>query len=122
MTELFNTTRNKEIRRQLREDSPPAEKRLWAHIRRRHIGGHRFRRQYGIGPFVVDFYCPEARLVIEVDGPSHYEPGEPERDRCRQEYLEKLGLRVVRFTNTEVLEGTEGVVEAITKALREADR
>ncbi|MCK6685641.1 MAG: endonuclease domain-containing protein [Thermoanaerobaculia bacterium] len=122
MTEVFNTVRHKEIRRQLREDSPPAEQKLWAHIRRRQIGGHRFRRQYGIGPFVVDFYCPEARLVIEVAGPSHYEPGEPERDRCRQEYLEKHGLRVLRFTNTEVLEETDRVVEAIWKALEEADR
>ncbi|MCC6133476.1 MAG: endonuclease domain-containing protein [Acidobacteria bacterium] len=105
------------VRRKLRKETTPAEQRLWSQIRRVQLEGLRFRRQFGIGPFIVDFYCPQARLAIEVDGPSHYEEGAQESDRSRQAFLERRGIRVLRFTNREVHEQIEGVLSAIQRAL-----
>ncbi len=91
----------KPLARQMRHAPTPAEEMLWACVRNRQVRGLKFRRQHAIERFVVDFYCAEAELVIEVDGPIHdYTPDE---DAIRQQYLESLGLRVVRFTNDGVL-------------------
>ena len=73
----------------------------------------RFRRQYVIGNYIVDFYCHKAKLVVELDGSQHYEPTEAQKDRIRTAYLESLGLRVLRFTNLEVLQQFRSVCEAI---------
>ena len=73
--------------------------------------GYRFRRQYGIGPYVLDFYCLGLKLAIEVDGDSHFEAGE--YDRERQRYIESLGIRVLRFTNREVFERLDDVAGGI---------
>jgi very-short-patch-repair endonuclease len=106
----------KPLARQMRTAQTPAEEMLWQHIRRKQIGGFRFRRQHPIDRFIVDFYCPEARLIIEVDGAIHdYTQAE---DAIRQEFLESLGLRVVRFTNGEVFQQLNGVLEAISDALQ----
>ena len=72
-----------------------------------------FRRQYVIGNYIVDFYCHQAKLVIELDGSQHYEPQDMEKDASRTKYLESLGLQVVRFTNLEVLQQFRGVCESI---------
>jgi len=100
MTQIFNRSSDTEKRRRLRRESPLAEQRLWLRLRNRQLMGYRFRRQYGVGPSVLDFYCPEVKLAIEVDGDSHFEAGE--YDRERQRYIESLGIRVLRFTNREV--------------------
>ena len=92
-----------------------AERILWSILSDRKCGGRKFRRQHAIEPYIVDFYCAEAKLVVEIDGESH--DGRQEYDRRRDEYLEKLGLRVMRITNGDVLENLDGVAEAI---LREA--
>ena len=76
----------------------------------------RFRRQYVIGDYIVDFYCHQAKLVVELDGSQHYEPEEAEKDRIRTKYLESLGLHVLRFTNLEVLQQFRAVCEAIDLA------
>ena len=76
----------------------------------------RFRRQYVIGNYIVDFYCHKAKLVVELDGSQHYEPTEAKKDRIRTAYLESLGLRVLRFTNLEVLQQFRSVCEAIDYA------
>jgi very-short-patch-repair endonuclease len=78
--------------------------------------GFRFRRQHIIDRFIVDFYCPEARLVIEVDGAVHRST--EERDSARQEWLENLGLRVLRFANEAVMNDLPGVIAAIETALQ----
>jgi very-short-patch-repair endonuclease len=84
-------------------------------LRRRQIDGHRFRRQVPIGPYIVDFACLGARLVIEVDGSQHFD--EADADRERTEWLEARGYRVLRFWNDEVLQQTDGVLEMVQHAL-----
>lgn len=94
-----------------------AERRLWAKIRMKQLNGYQFYRQKPIGDYIVDFFCPRAKLVIEVDG-SHHLVGESiEYDRIRDEYLSSFGLRVLRFTNTDVLKHIEGVVEKIEEEI-----
>lgn len=79
----------------------------------------RFRRQYIIGNFIVDFYCHKAGLVIELDGSQHYDPQKMEYDRKRTEYLEAQDLKVLRFTNTDIQQRFRGVCEAIDIAVKE---
>ncbi|MBN4062283.1 MAG: hypothetical protein COA57_12145 [Flavobacteriales bacterium] len=99
--------------RDLRKSQTKAEKMLWHILRNRNIGNHKFRRQHPIGPFFADFYCHEALLVIEVDGDIHELKEVKEYDAERQEYIEGLGLTVLRFTNEEVLEEPDRVAEEI---------
>jgi very-short-patch-repair endonuclease len=106
--------RLKPLARQKRRRPTPAEEALWQRLRCRQIANLKFRRQHTIDRFVVDFYCAEARLVVEVDGPIHEYA--PEEDAIRQEFLESLGLRVIRFTNDRVLKEIHSVVETILEA------
>jgi very-short-patch-repair endonuclease len=99
--------------RQLRENMTNAERCLWAKIRRKQLKGYQFYRQKPIGDYIVDFFCPKIRLVIEVDGGQHFSDEMREYDRIRDDYLHSLGLRVLRFTNTDVLTRIEAVVESI---------
>ncbi|MFN8528475.1 MAG: primosomal protein N' [Anaerolineae bacterium] len=107
----------KPIRRELRLVPTPAEGRLWKSIRGNQLEGFTFRRQHIIERFVVDFYCRDARLVIEVDGGIHQYT--QEEDAIRQEFLENLGLRVIRFSNENVLEQTQSVLDRIRAVLLE---
>ena len=104
--------------RELRGNPTDAEKRLWWHLRSKQLDGFRFRRQQPIGPFIVDFFCPAAKLVIEVDGGQH--DSDFERDGKRTDWLEARGYRVLRYWNNDVLENIEGVVITILEALRAA--
>ena len=106
----------KPLARQKRHDPTPAEQKLWHVLRQRSLAGFKFRRQHAIERFIVDFYCASARLVIEVDGPIH--DYTLEEDAVRQEYLEGLGLRVIRFTNDAVLHQTDVVLQQIEATLR----
>lgn len=90
-----------------------AEKLLWLKIRGRQIKDSQFYRQKTIGNYIVDFYCSCAKLVIEVDGGQHCENVNKEKDRVRDGYMQDCGLKVLRFTNIEVLKNIEGVVEKI---------
>ncbi|WP_083468861.1 endonuclease domain-containing protein [Nostoc piscinale] len=106
----------KPLARQMRCEPTPAEKRLWEKLRHKQLLGFKFRRQQTIDRFIVDFYCSEARLVVEVDGEIHdYTQVE---DTIRQEFLESLGLQVVRFRNEDVMERIEGVLEDIAACLQ----
>jgi len=82
-------------------------------LRGRGIGGLRFFRQYSIGPYVLDFYCPERRLAIEVDGGQHADLDGQRHDARRESYLRGLDVRVIRFWNNDVLQNIEGVGERI---------
>ena len=104
-------------RRALRRNATPAERRLWKHLRRRQIDGWRFRRQYSVGPFVLDFYCPEACLGIELDGSVHDDPARAAYDGEREGRLREEGVRVIRFENRLVMEQVDVVVAAIQHAL-----
>jgi very-short-patch-repair endonuclease len=99
--------------RELRRAATDAESLLWRLLRNRQVAGRKFRRQHAFGPYILDFYCPERKLVVEADGGQHFEPGEAAREARRTEYLAARGLRILRFTNVEVLKETESVVEAI---------
>lgn len=107
----------KPIAREMRKDPTAAEGKLWQHLRRKQVSGYKFRRQHAIERFIVDFYCHEAGLVVEVDGPVHQYTAE--EDAIRQEFLESLGLRVLRFTNEQVEKDIDGVLAAIAQALHE---
>ena len=105
----------KPLARQMRRDPTPAEHALWQRVRNRRVGGAKFRRQYAIERFIVDFVCLEHRLIIEVDGDIHEQ--QQEYDAVRQAFLEAQGFRVIRFTNAEVMRSPDGVVEIIGEAL-----
>ena len=92
-----------------------AERHIWAKIRMKQLKGYQFYRQKPIGDYIVDLFCPRAKLVIEVDGNHHLVGGSIEYDRVRDDYLSSFGLRVLRFTNTDVLKHIESVVESINE-------
>jgi very-short-patch-repair endonuclease len=93
-----------------------AERNPWEHLRLRKISGFKFRRQYEVAPYIVDFICVEESLVIEIDGGQH--SGAVEYDSARTEFLKKTGYRVLRFWNNDVLQNADGVVQLISEALR----
>ncbi|MEK7458919.1 MAG: endonuclease domain-containing protein [Patescibacteria group bacterium] len=115
MDKIFNALIMKERRQLLRHQSPFSEKRLWEHIRKSQIDGIKFRRQTSIGNFVVDFYAPSLKLIIEVDGDSHFTDEAREYDEARTTAIESLGLTVLRFTNDEVVQDIENVLERIRR-------
>lgn len=113
MPRVFNRIEAKKVRQYLRRNTTPAEKRLWSKLRRSNLNGLKFRRQCGIGKYVFDFYCPEFKLAIEVDGDVHAEAGQIIKDMGKQLYATQLGVTVLRFTNGEILESMDGVLEKI---------
>ena len=119
MTELFNKKSEKEKRRFLRRNSTLAEKIIWLGIRRRQIEGERFLRQFSVKYYVLDFYCPKLRLVIEIDGETHETEEELEYDKHRQKYLESLGIIFQRFKNEEVFSNADKIIEKIKKKVKE---
>ena len=112
----------KERARKLRSSMTDAEIALWAKLRRRQLNHHQFRRQKSIGNFIVDFYCPSANLVIEIDGGQHYTEKGQTSDAKRDAYLRTLGLRVLRFSNVDVLRNLESVIAEIIRYLEPNDR
>lgn len=111
---LFNSRYRKPLRRKLRREIPRAEQILWKLIRNRKINGCKFRRQYSIGPYVVDFYCSELMLAIEVDGAVHFANKQiVKRDQERQCYIEYQGVTVIRFMNSDIYYHIDGVLERL---------
>ena len=101
------------LARRLRNGMTEAEHKLWFNLRRKQLDGVPCYRQKPIGPYIVDFYMPEIRLVVEVDGSQHATEAGSVVDRVRTAYLESLGLKVIRFDNRQVLSETHAVLEAI---------
>ncbi len=118
MTRIFNKKSEQEKRRMLRAAATTAEKIMWSYLRKHQISDTRFLRQYSINRFVVDFYSPELKLAIEIDGNSH--TGKEEYDKLRQEIIENLNIRFLRFTNDEVLYNPGNVIDTITGFIKEA--
>ena len=104
--------------RALRANQTDAETRLWLRLRDRRLAGAKFRRQAAIGPYIADFACFPARLIVELDGGQHAQ--DADADAARTAWLEGQGFRVLRFWNNDVLANTEGVLERILEALRDA--
>ncbi len=116
----FNLKYQKQIRSQLRTNMPKPEEILWQRIRRKQLGV-KFRRQHGIGRYIVDFYCAELKLVIEIDGDSHFSDEGKEKDAMRDAFMEALGIKVLRFTNEEVMKQTESVLERLFSLVRSSN-
>jgi very-short-patch-repair endonuclease len=102
--------------RTMRRTATPAERKLWFVLRNHQLAGLKFRRQMPLGPFIVDFYCPAVRLVIELDGVSH---SDSTTDAVRDGWMRRHGIRTLRFTNGDVLGNLEGVVMAIRTRVSE---
>ncbi len=115
MAFLYNDPIKKDLRRQLRKNQTPAERKLWNCLRNKQLLGFKFFRQYGCGRYILDLFCPVCRLAIEIDGGQHSET--KDYDIERTEYLKSENIKVIRFWNNEVLNNIEGVVEEIKKHL-----
>ena len=116
-TAKANATEQKDYRKALRNNMTAAEATLWRALKGRGAGGMKFRRQQGIGPYILDFYCPGYRLGIELDGASH--DYKYEYDEQRTEYLRQQGIRVLRFSNQQVFTSMQGVLAEIVRAANE---
>jgi very-short-patch-repair endonuclease len=103
--------------RELRNNMTDTERALWSKLRRKQLKGYQFYRQKIIGNYIVDFYCPKARLVVEVDGAQHYSEEMLEADKQRDDYLRGNALTVIRFSNLEVRKNLDGVVEGVLECL-----
>ena len=99
----------------MRNSLTPAEAKLWSLLKNSQVAGRKFRRQHSVGPYVLDFYCPEEKICIELDGAAHFTEAGYEYDAARTEYLNALNIRVIRFENKDALEDAEGVVEEIKR-------
>ena len=113
---IFNTSASREKRWNLRKNSTPQELLLWSRLRSDQLG-YRFRRQFGIGNYIVDFYCPAKRLAIEIDGSQHFENKALIYDEQRTKLIESTGCTVLRFTNTDINTNIEGVLMNILATL-----
>ena len=117
MTTKSNKKELKRLRQDLRNNMPPAEAILWNQLKGKQLDGYKFRRQHSIDNFVLDFFCPEGRLAIEIDGDSHYGEGHQNDDAVRQQQIESHGITIIRFTNTEIYDSLDGVVDTISRQL-----
>ncbi len=95
-----------------------AEQVLWSKIRRKQLKGYQFYRQKIIGNYIVDFYCPKAKFIIELDGGGHYSNEGIKHDRKRDAYFRALGLEVLRFSDSEVFKNLKGILETIWEHLQ----
>ena len=110
-----------QLARNLRNNMTKAEWKLWGNIRNKQLG-IRFRRQHPIGNYIVDFIALKIGLIIEIDGAQHYERIIEKKDKLRTEYLEGLGLKVIRFNNYEVLTNIDGVIAEIIMIIEEMNK
>jgi len=107
----------KQCARELRKNMTDSERFLWAKIRRKQLNGYQFYRQKNIGNYIVDYYCPAAKLIIEIDGGQHYYGQGIEKDKIRDNFLGRLGFKVLRFSGREIFTNIDGVLHRIGKHL-----
>ena len=119
MTRIYNKTSQKEKRRVLRKNMTKAEVMLWLELKNKKLLGQRVLRQYSVGSYVVDFYFPQVRLAIEIDGATHITDEELEYDRDRQDEIEELGIKFLRFTNPEIYYELDNVLDSIKRKVIE---
>jgi len=112
----------KTLSRNLRKNMTDAEILLWSKIRRKQLRCYQFYRQRIIGNYIVDFYCPKAKLVIEVDGGQHYFDKQKAIDKNREIHLSENGLNIMRFNNLEILKNIDGVLDYIDEYLKSQSR
>ena len=113
MNTFYNAASLKERRRELRKNQTGTEGNLWFHLRNRRMKNEKFYRQYSVGLYILDFYCPSKRLGIEIDGSQYYDMEYKMYDKERTEYLTENNIRLLRFTNLEILNNLDTVCERI---------
>ena len=118
MTGIFNKESTKIKRRKVRTDMTTPERQLWKCIRNDSLGV-RIRRQYGIGKYIVDFYSPKLKLVIEIDGDDHYTDSSKRYDSIRTDYMNSIGIKVIRYTNQDVMINLDAVVSDLQRVIDE---
>ena len=116
---VFNKPQIKERRKRLRNEMTRAECELWKYLRRKNLRGYKFRRQFSIDIYIIDFYCPQLKLAIEVDGDTHLTEDEIEYDKKRQKHIEGYGIQFLRFTNGDIYNGMDYVMERINSKIEE---
>jgi len=114
---LWYNGKLKGISRSLRNNMTDSERLLWARLRRGQLNGYQFYRQKTIGNYIVDFYCPKAKLVIELDGSQHFTVLGIEKDKIRDHYLESCVLKVLHFSSRDVMVNMDGVLRRIYENL-----
>ncbi|MDZ7657926.1 endonuclease domain-containing protein [Fodinibius sp.] len=120
-SKIFNPQHTKAQRKYLRNNMTKAEIILWSQLKGRKLLNYKFRRQHGIGDYIVDFYCPEINLVIEVDGESHYTDKGATHDDKRTAFLNDLGIKILRFTNPQIKNNIEGMLEHIITVIKKLE-
>ncbi|MBM4176237.1 MAG: DUF559 domain-containing protein [Ignavibacteria bacterium] len=118
MTQHFNRTTEKENRRKLRKRQTPTEAIIWRYLRNRQTAGIKFRRQYSVDKFIIDFYSPQLKLAIEIDGNIHDLPEQKLRDADRQNYIESFGITFLRIRNEEIFENINIVFMKIEEQIK----
>ncbi|MDD2730801.1 MAG: endonuclease domain-containing protein [Candidatus Portnoybacteria bacterium] len=116
INKVHNLKSQIKLRKDLRQKQTKAELLLWQRIRNKQLG-YKFRRQHGIGPYVVDFYCPKAKAIVEIDGDIHFYEQNIKADKQREEYLKSQGLIVKRYTNLDVIKNISNVLEDLRSFL-----
>ena len=117
MNQIFNIKSGTRRRRILRNSMPLPEIILWSRLKNKQMKGYKFRRQFSVGSYIIDFYCPSAKLAIEIDGNSHFINQAQEYDTQRQLYIQSFDIRFLRFTNIDVMNNLEHVLELIQNHL-----
>ena len=113
MAKLYNNSKLKNLRKKLRKNQTPAESLLWSKIRNKQLNDLKFYRQYSVGRYILDFYCPSERLAIELDGGQHNKNEGRVYDEQRTAYLNGCNIKVLRFWNNDINDNLEGVIESI---------
>jgi len=111
--EYIYNTQSKQLRKKLRKNQTDAESIIWSKLKSKQINGLKFYRQFGIGKYVIDFFCPSIKLAIEIDGGQHNEEKIKLDDEQRSKFLEDNEIKVIRFWNNEIIKNLEGVYEKI---------
>ena len=119
MESPYNKAKFKDNRKQLRNNGTSAEAVLWLSLKNKQLGGRKFRRQCSIDRLIVDFYCPEERIVIELDGAHHFTPDGSAMDYERDMFLKSIDIAILRFENRLVFENLQGVLEEIQRNFKE---
>ena len=114
---IYNIAERKGRRKKLRKSATAAEAVLWTYLKKSQLDGKKFRRQSSVGPYIVDFFCPESRVIVELDGARHFGPTAGDYDGRRTRYLEERGLKIIRFENKAIKKDVKAVLEEIRKSL-----
>ena len=119
---INNKQEQTELRKELRNNGTPAEGRMWLMLKNKQISGKKFRRQFSVGKFILDFYCAELKLAIELDGAPHFTSVGTHYDEERDKYLSSQGIKILRYENKMVFEDSEGIVDDIKNTIEQLEK